>query len=130
MIDRYSPFGGLDLLASAVVLLDAELRIRYVNPAAENLLAASSRNLINRPLQKAFTYSRTLKQALDNAVSNNWSYTGQNIEIRRGDNEKLSLNCTVTPLRAASAPEVRLLIELQPIDQQLKASREEQLLQQ
>jgi len=34
-----NPFGGLDLLSSSVVLLDEDLRIRYMNSAAENLLA-------------------------------------------------------------------------------------------
>ena len=38
-----NPFGGLDLLSSSVVLLDDGLAIRYLNPAAENLLEISNR---------------------------------------------------------------------------------------
>ena len=41
--DPHNPFGGLDLLSSSVVLLDEDLRIRYMNSAAENLLALSSK---------------------------------------------------------------------------------------
>ena len=123
-------YSGLDLLASAVVLLDEGLHVRYVNAAAENLLAASSRVLQGRALDYAFTCSASLQAAFDNALTNNWSYTGQNVEIRRGDGELLHLNCMVTPLHVDNEPELRLLIELQPIDQQLAASREERLIEQ
>jgi len=41
---------GLDLLSSAVVLVDAQLVVRYLNPAAENLFAVSGRALHGRPL--------------------------------------------------------------------------------
>ncbi len=33
---------GLDILATAVLLLDPERHIRYLNPAAENLLGVSA----------------------------------------------------------------------------------------
>ena len=45
-----NPFGGLDLLSSAVVLLDERLAIRYLNPAAENLLAISNKVFAGCPL--------------------------------------------------------------------------------
>ena len=45
-------FAGLDLLSSAVVLVDAKLQIRYVNPAAENLFAVSQRLLNGHPLRQ------------------------------------------------------------------------------
>ncbi|MDR2625773.1 MAG: PAS domain-containing protein [Zoogloeaceae bacterium] len=126
------PLGGLDYLASAILLLDAEQRVCYANSAAENLLEATGRALLHRPLHEVMR-SATLQQALDNALTNNWSYTGQNVEIRRGKPERgetLHLNCTVTPMQSPDAPEVRMLMELQPIDQQLKANREERLIEQ
>jgi two-component system nitrogen regulation sensor histidine kinase GlnL len=68
-----------------------------------------------------------LSAALDNALKNNWSYTGHNIRIQRGPDLQLHVDCTVTPVEAGNA---RLLLEVRPIDQQLKAAREEQLAQQ
>jgi len=127
----FNPFSGLDLLSAAVVLLDDQLAIRYMNPAAENLLAASVKVLAGRPLSSVVAYSQTLEAALDNALHHDWSYTGQNIQLKRGDGdgdgEVLHLNCTVSP---TEAPGARLLIELWPIDQQLKATREERLIEQ
>lgn len=126
----YLPFAGLDYLASAVLLLDAGRLVCYANSAAENLLAVTGRSLMGRSLDQVMCYSATLEAALDNALANNWGYTGQNVEIHRGDDETLHLNCTVTPVHCEAAPEIRMLLELQPIDQQLKASREERLIEQ
>lgn len=130
MNSSFAPFAGLDLLASAVLLIDADRRVRYVNPAGENLLAVSSHSAEGKPLQAIFTCPPSLHSAFDNGLNNNWGYTGQNIELVRHDGELLHLNCTVTPLRPDMAPGVRLLLELQPIEQQLAATREEQLIQQ
>ncbi|MDX5446355.1 MAG: nitrogen regulation protein NR(II) [Zoogloeaceae bacterium] len=122
-----SPFAGLDLLSSAVVLTDQRRIIRYLNPGAENLFAISHRKLVGMPLHKLLGKSAALDTALDNALKLNWSYTGQDIKVPRPDGETLRLDCTVTP---AEADDVALLLEFRPIDAQLRVAREEQLLQQ
>lgn len=122
-----NPFGGLDLLSSSVVLLDENYAIRYMNSAAENLLAISGKAVNGLRLNGVLGCPAALQEALDNASRHGWSYTGQSIELRRGDGVVLRLNCTVNP---TDAPEARLLVELWPIDQQLKATREERLLEQ
>ena len=126
----HSSFAGLDLLASAVLLLDDALAIRYINAAGENLLAVSGRAVVGKTLGAVCTCSATLQAALDNGLNNNWGYTGQNIDLKRSDGELLNINCTVTPLRPDIAPGVRLLLELQPIQHHLTATREERLIEQ
>ena len=123
----FTSFSGLDLLSSSVILLDERLAITYMNPAAENLLATSVKLLAGRLLPSVLTYSQTLEAALNNALRHAWSYTGQNIELRSSDGESLHVNCTVNP---TEAPGARLLVELWPIDQQLKVTREERLIEQ
>ena len=130
MNSTLSAFYGLDFLASTVILLDEGLVVRYVNPSGENLLAVNLRSVTGKPLAAVCTCSATLQGALDNALNNNWGYTGQNIELKRGDGEVLHINCTVTPLRPEIAAGVRLLLELQPIEHQLAATREERLIEQ
>jgi two-component system nitrogen regulation sensor histidine kinase GlnL len=120
-------FSGLDLLSSAVILLDARLGIRHANPAAENLFAISLRQLLGQPLRRLVGDPPGLTPALDNALTNNWSYTGHNLNVGKPEAEPLHVDCTVTPIEAGGA---RLLLEFRPIDQQLKAAREEQLAQQ
>ncbi len=122
-----NPFGGLDLLSSSVVLLDENFAIRYMNSAAENLLAISGKAVTGSRLDSVVDCPAALQEALDNAFKHGWSYTGQSIELQRGDGVFLHLNCTVNP---TDTPEAPLLLELWPIDQQLKATREERLLEQ
>jgi two-component system, NtrC family, nitrogen regulation sensor histidine kinase GlnL len=125
-----SAFCGLDLLSCAVVLVDAGLHIRHVNPAAENLFSVSLRHVVGRQLATLVGQPLELRTALDNALANNWSYTGHNLNIalRRNDaTQAFHADCTVTPIESGAA---RLLLEFRPIDQQLKAAREEHLAQQ
>ena len=67
MNDTPPLFSGLDLLASAVLVLDAGLLVRYVNPAGENLLAVSLRTSAGKPLSALCACPATLQAALDNA---------------------------------------------------------------
>ena len=121
------PFSGLDLLSSAVVLIDDHQIVRYLNASAENLFAISQRKLIGRPLNQLLGAHHGLESALDNALQTNWSYTGQDLKIQRPPAEPLHLDCTVSP---AEADGVNLLLEFRPLDAQLRVAREEQLLQQ
>ena len=77
-----NPFRGLDLLSSAVLLLDETLVIRYINPAAENLLAISSKVFSGCPLNGVVECPPKLLAALDSALHHGWAYTGQSIELR------------------------------------------------
>ena len=125
--ETFNAFSGLDLLSSAVVLVDAKLIIRHFNPAAENLFAVSARQLLGQPLERLLGNPPELTAALDNALKHNWSHAGHNILIKRAQDMQLHIDCTVTPVATGSA---RLLLEVRPIDQQLKAAREEQFAQQ
>ena len=115
-------FAGLDLLSSAVILVDDRQLIRHVNPAAENLFGISQRAWLGLPLAQLLGPSKILAAALDNALRNNWSYTGHNVEVTRVEQPAMHLDCTVTPIESASA---KLLLEFRPIDYQLRAAREE-----
>lgn len=127
LTDAESSFAGLDLLSSAVILLDNQLRIRHCNPAAENLFAASHRTCLGKPLAQLLGTPPALIAALESALTNRWSYTGHDIAFVRdqgpGTGESLHLDCTVSPI---DTPQASLLLEFRPIDQQLKAVREEQ----
>ena len=125
--DPNQEFAALDLLSSAVLLLDGELCVQYINAAAENLFAISAKQVCGRPLSLLLGEPAVLGTALENALRNNWSYTGHNLTVQRQGEEKLNLDCTVTPVDTAT---MRVLLEFRPIDQQLKLAREERLLEQ
>jgi two-component system nitrogen regulation sensor histidine kinase GlnL len=118
-------YAGLELLSSAAVVLDRSQHIVYLNPAAENLLRISQRAALGRDLFQVIGVTPELVSAIMKSLSNKWGYSGQNIQIERGD-EVLHVDCTVTPL---DDDEGGLLIEMRPVDQQLRARREERLIE-
>src|SRR5574343_1669128 len=98
-----SPFAGLELLSSAVVLVDDEFIVRYLNPGAENLFAASSRKIVGYSLRRLLGEPVGLTGALNNVLRDNWSYTGHNLTVVRPGMEALHLDCTVTPIESTEA---------------------------
>ena len=118
---------GLELLATAVVLLDRALDIRYANPAAENLFELSKRQLFGTPARAVFGDAPPLFHAIDRALDNRASYTEQELEIAVAGRSRLHLACTVS---LVDLPDAALLLEFRHIDQQLRIAREERALEQ
>lgn len=113
-------------LATAIVLLDEQARIAYLNPAAETLFGLSSKNLLGHPLQHVFTHTEQLSSALQQALSNQATYIEHDLTLGMHHHEgKLHLLCSVTPLQTSE-----LLLEFHPIGRPLKLAREEQMLDQ
>jgi two-component system nitrogen regulation sensor histidine kinase GlnL len=125
--ENFSPFPGLELLATAVLLLGEDLVVRYANPAAENLFELSRRQLVGYSVRTVFSDAPTLFQAIDKTLTTGASYTEQELELAVNAKPKLHLSCTVSMV---DTPGAALLLEFRHIDQQLKIAREERLLEQ
>src|SRR5438093_2319389 len=125
--DPLGPYPGLELLATAVLLLDEKLEVCYANPAAENLFELSRRQLRGNSARALFGDAPALFQAIDKALSSGASYTEQELELGVNGKPRLHLSCTVSVIETRDA---QLLLELRHIDQQLKIAREERLLEQ
>jgi two-component system nitrogen regulation sensor histidine kinase GlnL len=117
-------FAGLDLLATAVVILDDEFVVRYANPAAENLLTAGARSLIGQPFLGFFAERAELERSLDEARVIHWDYSARNVTYVRTGREPVPFSCTVTRIDAFG---LGLLAELRPIEHELRLAREERL---
>jgi two-component system nitrogen regulation sensor histidine kinase GlnL len=120
-------FAGLELLATAVVVLDASYVVRYTNQAAENLLGAGARSLLGQAFPALFTDAAALEGMLAEALAVHWSYRAQIAGYERSGREPLPLFCLVAPIDVPGTP---LLVELRPIQEQLRLEREERLLDQ
>jgi len=120
---------GLDLLATAIVIVDRELVVRYANPAAENLFELSSKSLVGNTITDTFEHDRVLGAAIDYARTNNCSYTEHDLKIGVPGHAKLHLSCTLSPIEIESwvAGWQGLLLEFRHIEQQIKIAREERL---
>jgi two-component system nitrogen regulation sensor histidine kinase GlnL len=121
-----SSFAGLELLDTPVLIVRTDGSLDYVNPASENLLALGRRELLRHQLTGLFQSSAALKQALDTAFKNNVSFIEHDLELKLLHNEQpLHVALSITPIDNDGS---RALVELRPLDQQLKIANEERLL--
>ena len=121
-------FPTLEHLTTAIILLDDESRIAYLNPAAEHAFGLSNSNLIGHPLQHAFTQTEQLFAAIQSALASHSSHIEH--EMLLGTHtlgNRLHLSCTATPLQLDG---YALLLEFHAIDRPRKLAREEQMLDQ
>ncbi|MFC3107544.1 nitrogen regulation protein NR(II) [Undibacterium arcticum] len=122
-----SSMRGLDLLASSVLILDAEGRIHYANAAAEILLESSFKAIANQTLSALFVDGEPLMQLVAQALAHQFDDKRQDMTLQRVGRDPLQVDCIVTTLDDPATP---VLIELRANVQQLKLDREERLLDQ
>ena len=124
---RPAHLAGLDLLASAVILLDGDGRISYANAAAENLLESSLKALSRQKLTALFLNPAELAGICAQALEHKFSDLRQDLSLERLGREPLRVHSIVSAL---DAPRDGVLIELRENVQQLKLDREERILDQ
>ncbi len=118
---------GLDLLASAVIILDAESRITYANAAAENLLESSFKALSQHRLTELFLNGEKLIDVFRQAVEHQFADKRLDLILERAGRDPLQVHVIVTAL---DNPDTPVLIELRENVQQLKLDREERIIDQ
>lgn len=115
----------LEHLTRAVILLDAERRVVFLNPAAETLLHLSARQAVGAPLVRLVPGFSVLEAAIGQAVFRGASYTEREIRMHVGSERTITVDCAITPLTGE-----RLLLELEQLDRHLRISRENRLIAQ
>lgn len=118
----------LDSLTTAVLWLDGSQRLRYLNPAAQDLLALSPRTALGAALGEILPQARTFHHGLQAAREQAQPYTHRELVLVVGLDPPhvVTVDCTITPLDATG----ELLVELVPLDRHLLISREEALVAQ
>lgn len=118
-------FAGLDLLASAVLVVDADGLVRHANPAAEHLLEISVKSLSRQKLASLFTNGEELGTLCEQAAAHKYADLRQDLTLQRTAREPLHVHSIVS-----AAGEAEVIVELRENVQQLKLDREERLLDQ
>jgi len=122
---------GLDLLATAVMLVDENSYLRYMNPAAENLFGLSTHSAEGARLEEVFKDSGVLTAAIGYASEHNCSYSEHGLTLSANGHSVVHLSCTVTPVEdEAHVPGGGFLFEFRHTEQELKIAREERILDQ
>ena len=119
-------FPGLELLSTAVLMLDESLMVLYANPAAEDLLAHGRKHLIGLALDKALPGNDAFFQRVRQSLETQAGFNENDLVLEVGG-EPEHLHCVISPVDAGDA---RLALELRELEQQLKIAREAKLLEQ
>jgi two-component system nitrogen regulation sensor histidine kinase GlnL len=122
---------GLDLLATAVIVVDNQDVLRHMNPAAENLLELSHSHVVGQSIAAVFADHELLEAALRYARDNNCSFSEHDLVLAVSGRPRMHLTCTVTPIESNNAFDLEgCLVEFRQIEQQLRIAREERVLDQ
>ncbi|UYM18829.1 nitrogen regulation protein NR(II) [Endozoicomonas euniceicola] len=113
----------LDNLNTAVIALDPELRVSYLNHAAENLLDISERRSYSQPLETLLTQP-ALEDDLKRAQSQQQPFTRRKACIRI-NSEPVTVDYTVTPVDYS---DFSILLEIHPRDRLQRITREASLI--
>ena len=116
----------LDSLSTAVILLNDHLEIRYLNPAAENLLAISAVRLQGMQVSQLFNDVDDSIRSLKEALETNHPFTQRQTTLTLMDHNQITVDLTATPMQSSATK--LLLVEMQPMDRLMRINREEALI--
>ena len=120
-----SLLAGLDLLASGVVVLDAEGRAVFINQSAEQLFELSSRTLQGHPFARMFGNGLVIDSLVEEACNNAFGQKHQELLLERPGRDALMLSSIAVVL---DSPLGSLLLEFRPIEHRMRHERESKLL--
>ena len=103
-------------LITAVIVLDSELRIVYVNPAAEALLVKSLSRLYGMSTELIFANTTINTKRLQQLLKTGQEFSDSDITITLNEEHRFTAEITASPVEFTNDPHV--LLELKQIDQQ------------
>ena len=113
----------LDNLTTATLLLNAELRLEYMNPAAEMLLAVSGQRSHGQFISELFTESTEALSSLRQAVEQAHPFTKREAQLTSLTGQTITVDYAVTPI--LNQGQTLLLLEVHPRDRLLRITKEE-----
>ncbi len=117
----------LDNLTTAVLVLSPELKVQYLNPAAESLLETSVTRIKDSTICDVFVESAEALKTLLASSKNGQSYTKREAEFMLTSGTRFTVDYSVSSIGTEPCD---LLMELQPRDRLLRISREEDIISQ
>lgn len=118
---------GLELLSTAVLMLDESLNVTYANPAAETLFAQGRNHLVGIAFGRAAPGNEEFAQRLALALENELGFNDNDL-LLEVEGYPVHVHCVITPIDTAG--DARLVLEFRELQQQMKIAREEKILEQ
>ncbi len=117
----------IDNLSTAVVLLDSQLVIEYINPASENLFQMSSRQAVGHPVERLMLLDEVFKHRLINATRDIHPISEYEATVLLSDGREIIIDYVLNPIQHPDQ-EVKLMLEISHMDRHIRIAREEKLL--
>ena len=112
----------LNNLCTAVISLDHELKVCFINQSAESLLETSANKSLDKPLAElAWGFDQYMSIFYD-AIQSGQPYTQRMAEFTLTPGTHLTLDFTISPINEGEWP--RLLLEMHPLDRYLRIDRD------
>jgi two-component system nitrogen regulation sensor histidine kinase GlnL len=116
-------------METAVLLFDEELKLKAINPAAENLLQASFRKLLGHDQDHVFQHNRECADILTTTLKENRPITEREIHLKLITGNTITIDFAATPLnRAQEVSEI--IVEITQVDRLLRLARDSHLQEQ
>ena len=127
MVNTHNPphnYAGLELLSTAILILDQDLNIIHANPAAESLFAFSQKSALGHPLNKWLPGNASLFSMLEQVIKTNTGFNENELAVELPNAALLHLACVASPTE-----DDRVVLELHQLDHHLKIAREEKIIE-
>ncbi|MCH7743344.1 MAG: PAS domain-containing protein [Proteobacteria bacterium] len=118
----------LNNLSTAILSLDHELRLCYINQAAESLLEISAKRSLGQVISDLIPHTEPMQPIFFDALQTGQPYTQRKTQIRLPSGTTITTDISISPASEAQWP--RLLIEFHPLDRHLRIDREATLQEQ
>jgi len=109
-------------MVTAVVLLDKNLTIQYLNPAAEALLIKSLNTLYQQPLKDIIRSISIEEERYTQLLSSGQEFNDGDVTIEFLDKSRITVDLTASSIEFNQTPHI--LLEFRQIDQQKQISAE------
>jgi two-component system nitrogen regulation sensor histidine kinase GlnL len=118
----------LDTLSTAIILVDSQMQVRFINASAQMLLEISSSRALRAPLTQLLPDNPQLHDELNTVMRDNNPHTNRGFHLKLSSGHEAQVDLMVTPFDDESGDYVGLLLELQVVDRLLRITRDEGLL--
>jgi len=118
----------VDNLSTAVLVIDRAMQIKYMNPAAEMLLAISARRMTGSAAREIFPSEPAFIERLSQVFNSGQGFSEHEMALVLPRNHRITVDCSVSI--DDSDTDLCLIVEMKQQDRHLRISREERLLAQ
>jgi two-component system nitrogen regulation sensor histidine kinase GlnL len=118
----------LDILTCAIVVLDDEKKVAYLNQSGEMLFGQSEQRMRGEPVALLLR-GDVFHEHLEITMRQHDPQSIRECAVELGNGEQITIDCVITPL-AIHDWNKHILLEIQRVDRQLRIVREEQMIHQ